>query len=170
MELFRGVNVDWLRLKWYFLGFSLIFSVAGLISMGMHCAHHRQPGAAGRGLQRRHAGAGAVSADSGHEPDSPGHGRGGHQGCQHRHPGLSIEPAATRCSSACRSSTTRAALDAGRQQIVGRAAGALRQPVSPCATCRWWAPRWASSWRSRPCWPRSTPWLGCWSTFGSASS
>ena len=36
MELFRGVNVDWLRLKWYFLGFSLIFSVAGLISMGMH--------------------------------------------------------------------------------------------------------------------------------------
>jgi preprotein translocase subunit SecF len=36
VELFRGVNVDWLRLKWYFLGFSLIFSVAGLISMGMH--------------------------------------------------------------------------------------------------------------------------------------
>ncbi len=36
MELFRGVNVDWLRLKWYFLGFSLIFSVSGLISMGVH--------------------------------------------------------------------------------------------------------------------------------------
>ncbi|MGD0681141.1 MAG: protein translocase subunit SecF [Terracidiphilus sp.] len=36
MELFRGVNVDWLRLKWYFLGFSLIFSVAGLISMSVH--------------------------------------------------------------------------------------------------------------------------------------
>jgi len=36
VELFRGVNVDWLRLKWYFLGFSLIFSVAGIISMGMH--------------------------------------------------------------------------------------------------------------------------------------
>ena len=36
MELFRGVNVDWLRLKWYFLGFSLIFSVAGILSMGMH--------------------------------------------------------------------------------------------------------------------------------------
>ena len=36
MELFHGVNVDWLRLKWYFLGFSLIFSVAGLISMGAH--------------------------------------------------------------------------------------------------------------------------------------
>ena len=36
MEFFRGVNVDWLRLKWYFLAFSLIFSVAGIISMGMH--------------------------------------------------------------------------------------------------------------------------------------
>lgn len=36
MEFFRGVNVDWLRLKWYFLAFSMIFSVAGLISMGLH--------------------------------------------------------------------------------------------------------------------------------------
>ena len=36
MELFRNVNVDWLGKKWYFLGFSLIFSIAGLISMGMH--------------------------------------------------------------------------------------------------------------------------------------
>ena len=36
MELFRGVNVDWLRLKWYFLGFSLIFSISGIVSMGLH--------------------------------------------------------------------------------------------------------------------------------------
>jgi len=36
VELFHGVNVDGLRLKWYFLGFSLIFSVAGIMSMGMH--------------------------------------------------------------------------------------------------------------------------------------
>ena len=28
--------MDWLRLKWYFLAFSMIFSVAGLISMGVH--------------------------------------------------------------------------------------------------------------------------------------
>ena len=33
MELFRGINVDWLGKKWYFLGFSLIFSVAGIFSM-----------------------------------------------------------------------------------------------------------------------------------------
>lgn len=33
MELFRNTNIDWLGKKWYFLGFSLIFSVAGLLSM-----------------------------------------------------------------------------------------------------------------------------------------
>jgi len=43
VELFRNVNVDWLGKKWYFLGFSLIFSVAGLISMGMHWAHTGSP-------------------------------------------------------------------------------------------------------------------------------
>ena len=33
MELFRDVQIDWLGKKWYFLGFSLIFSVAGVLSM-----------------------------------------------------------------------------------------------------------------------------------------
>ena len=33
MELFKTTNIDWLGKKWYFLGFSLIFSVAGLMSM-----------------------------------------------------------------------------------------------------------------------------------------
>jgi preprotein translocase subunit SecF len=33
VELFRDANVDWLGKKWYFLGFSLIFSVAGILSM-----------------------------------------------------------------------------------------------------------------------------------------
>jgi preprotein translocase subunit SecF len=33
VELFRGTNIDWLGKKWYFLGFSLIFSVAGVLSM-----------------------------------------------------------------------------------------------------------------------------------------
>jgi len=36
VEFFRSVNVDWLRLKWYFLGFSLIFSISGLVSMAVH--------------------------------------------------------------------------------------------------------------------------------------
>ena len=33
MELFRDVKIDWLGKKWYFLGFSLIFSVAGVLSL-----------------------------------------------------------------------------------------------------------------------------------------
>jgi preprotein translocase subunit SecF len=33
VELFRTTNIDWLGKKWYFLGFSLIFSVAGLFSI-----------------------------------------------------------------------------------------------------------------------------------------
>jgi preprotein translocase subunit SecF len=43
VELFRGVHVDWLGKKWYFLGFSLIFSVAGIVSMGMHWAQIGSP-------------------------------------------------------------------------------------------------------------------------------
>jgi preprotein translocase subunit SecF len=39
VELFRSVNVDWLGKKWYFLGFSLIFSIAGICSMGWHWTH-----------------------------------------------------------------------------------------------------------------------------------
>ncbi len=33
MELFRDVQIDWLGKKWYFLGFSLVFSVAGVLSI-----------------------------------------------------------------------------------------------------------------------------------------
>jgi preprotein translocase subunit SecF len=43
VELFRQVNVDWLGKKWYFLGFSLIFSIAGLVSMGMLWSHTGSP-------------------------------------------------------------------------------------------------------------------------------
>jgi len=43
VELFHGVNVDWLGKKWYFLAFSLIFSVAGIISMGWHWNHIGSP-------------------------------------------------------------------------------------------------------------------------------
>ncbi len=33
MELFRNPEIDWLRKKWYFLAFSLVFSVAGVLSL-----------------------------------------------------------------------------------------------------------------------------------------
>jgi preprotein translocase subunit SecF len=36
VEFFHSVSVDWLGKKWYFLAFSMIFSVAGLISMALH--------------------------------------------------------------------------------------------------------------------------------------
>ena len=41
MEFFHSVEIDWLGKKWYFLAFSLIFSVAGIISMAVSWA---QPG------------------------------------------------------------------------------------------------------------------------------
>jgi preprotein translocase subunit SecF len=33
LELFRGIEVDWLGKKWYFLAFSLVFSVSGVLSI-----------------------------------------------------------------------------------------------------------------------------------------
>jgi preprotein translocase subunit SecF len=43
VELFHSVNIDWLKKKWYFLGFSLIFSVAGIVSMASHWAQIGSP-------------------------------------------------------------------------------------------------------------------------------
>jgi preprotein translocase subunit SecF len=43
VEFFHSVNVDWLGKKWYFLAFSMIFSVAGIVSMGMHWAKIGSP-------------------------------------------------------------------------------------------------------------------------------
>lgn len=33
MEFFRDTKIDWLGWKWYFLAFSLVFSIAGILSM-----------------------------------------------------------------------------------------------------------------------------------------
>ncbi|HUZ97021.1 MAG TPA: protein translocase subunit SecF [Edaphobacter sp.] len=38
MELFHNPNIDWLGKKWYFLAFSLVFSIAGILSMAFW--HH----------------------------------------------------------------------------------------------------------------------------------
>ena len=43
MEFFRNVNIDFLGKKWYFLAFSLIFSVAGVISMGVRWVRSGTP-------------------------------------------------------------------------------------------------------------------------------
>jgi preprotein translocase subunit SecF len=39
VEFFHHVDIDWLGKKWYFLAFSLIFSISGIISMAAHWAH-----------------------------------------------------------------------------------------------------------------------------------
>ncbi|HTX75898.1 MAG TPA: protein translocase subunit SecF [Terracidiphilus sp.] len=39
MEFFRSPNVNWLGWKWYFLAFSLIFSVAGIAKMSYNWVH-----------------------------------------------------------------------------------------------------------------------------------
>ena len=33
MEFFKSANIDFLGKKWYFIAFSLVFSVAGVLSM-----------------------------------------------------------------------------------------------------------------------------------------
>jgi preprotein translocase subunit SecF len=43
VEFFRNTNIDFLGKKWYFLTFSLIFSVAGIISMGHRWATTGSP-------------------------------------------------------------------------------------------------------------------------------
>ncbi|MGO8934957.1 MAG: protein translocase subunit SecF [Terracidiphilus sp.] len=39
MEFFRNPNVNWLGWKWYFLAFSMIFSVAGIVKMSWNWEH-----------------------------------------------------------------------------------------------------------------------------------
>jgi len=43
VEFFHDVNIDFLGKKWYFLAFSLIFSVAGVVSMGVRWAKAGTP-------------------------------------------------------------------------------------------------------------------------------
>jgi len=43
VEFFRGVNVNWLGWKWYFLAFSMVFSVAGILKMSWYWAHTGSP-------------------------------------------------------------------------------------------------------------------------------
>jgi preprotein translocase subunit SecF len=43
VEFFRGVNVNWLGWKWYFLAFSMIFSVAGIVKMSWNWSHIGTP-------------------------------------------------------------------------------------------------------------------------------
>ena len=72
MEFFRNSNIDFLGKKWYFLAFSLVFSVAGVSFHGVLARH-----SAGRGLP----GGTLVYVKFSHPPDdnadSRGHGARG---------------------------------------------------------------------------------------------
>jgi preprotein translocase subunit SecF len=43
VEFFRSPNINWLGKKWWFLGFSLIFSTAGIVSMANRYVHQGTP-------------------------------------------------------------------------------------------------------------------------------
>ncbi|MGB0063392.1 MAG: protein translocase subunit SecF [Terracidiphilus sp.] len=43
MEFFHSPKVNWLGWKWYFLAFSMVFSVAGLVKMGLNWSHTGTP-------------------------------------------------------------------------------------------------------------------------------
>ncbi len=43
MEFFRNPSVNWLGWKWYFLAFSMIFSVAGIVKMTWNWSHIGSP-------------------------------------------------------------------------------------------------------------------------------
>ena len=60
MEFFRSVNVNWLGWKWYFLGLFHDLQRGRHREDELELDAHRQPGSAGRGLSRRHAGGSAV--------------------------------------------------------------------------------------------------------------
>jgi preprotein translocase subunit SecF len=163
VELFRGVNVDWLKLKWYFLGFSLIFSVAGIISMGMNWAHPvggTQPGALERGLPRRHRSAGAVCQDAGCRQIRKATEAAGIKDAQ-------IQP--IRDVGAASSNEVLISLPEQNQRNRARcrppadhpgcAEGALRQPISR-ANVSVVGPTVGKQLEKQACWPRSTPWLG----------
>jgi preprotein translocase subunit SecF len=43
VEFFRNPNVNWLGWKWYFLAFSMIFSVSGIVKMSWNVSHIGSP-------------------------------------------------------------------------------------------------------------------------------
>ncbi len=169
VELFRSVNMDWLGKKWYFLGFSLIFSVAGIISMASHWTHHRQPGSARRRFPRWHQVQVQFNQPPDPEPDSPGHGGRGHQGCHD--PQLWRRPARNEVLISLPEQHNETALDTGRQQIVNALqAHYATIPLTVRQRAGGGSDGGQASWRSRPAWRPCIRCSGCWFICGSVSS
>jgi len=164
VELFRGVHVDWLRLKWYFLGFSLIFSVAGIVQMGWNWAHIGSPVPLGVDFR----GGTQVQVKFDHTPDlSRIRSATVAAGIKDANVQAYDEPSNNEVLISLPEQTDETSLDRGRQQIDD----ALQSHYDNHFTVRnvqVVGPRWAANWRSRPGWPRFTRCWACSSTSGSA--
>ncbi len=161
MEFFRNVNVNWLGWKWYFLAFSLIFSVAGIAKMSWNWQHIGSPVPLGVDFRGGTQVDVQFSQPPGHQRHPPCHRGGRREGREHSD--LRRRQPINEVLISLPEETNEQALDTGRQQIESALAGPLQQSTStptPGSKWTWSVPRWATSWRNRPRWPRSTPWLG----------
>jgi preprotein translocase subunit SecF len=144
VELFRGVNIDWLRLKWAFLGFSLLFSVAGIVQDGGPVVDHRKPGSAGVDFR----GGTEVQVQFQKAPDIDAI-RQAMDAAGIRD--AKIQPYNTTAGSnqvliSLPEEHNEGALDAGRQQVVSALHAHYSNPSTiPAPRWMWWARRWASS-------------------------
>ena len=165
MELFRGVNVDWLGKKWYFLGFSLIFSVAGIIAMSLHWAHTGTPVPLGVDFR----GGTEVQVQFKQTPDINAIRQAVAQaGIKDASVVNYNDASLNEVLISLPEQQDETSLDAGRAQIVN----ALHSNYAN-THCSLPAPRWmwlgrrsASSWRNRRCWQLFIRCWGCWFTCG----
>ena len=170
MELFHGVNVDWLGKKWFFLAFSMIFSVAGVLSMGWHWTHPVGGLRSPVPLSVDFRGGTQVQVKFDHAPDI--------NKIREATQAAGIKDASVVNYDVASSNevlislpeqTNESALDAGRQQIVD----ALHAHYGDSFVIRnvqVVGPRWANSLRNRLVWRRFTHCWVCWFTSGSAFS
>ena len=115
MEFFHNPRVNWLGWKWYFLAFSMIFSVAGIVKMSWNWSHIGSPVPLGVDFQ-----GGTQWMCSLRKPPDINAIRhaieaGGREGRQH--PDLRAGSRSSGAHQPAREQTNEAALDVGRQQI-----------------------------------------------------
>ena len=114
MEFFRNPSVNWLGWKWYFLAFSMIFSVAGIAKMSWNWSHIGSPVPLGVDFQ----GGTQVDVQFTNPPDIDAirHAIAGgrREGCYHHDLRTGIR--APRADQPARG-TNEAALDTGRQEV-----------------------------------------------------
>ncbi len=167
MEFFRGVNVNWLGWKWYFLAFSMIFSVAGIVKMSWNWSHIGTPVP----LSVDFRGGTEVQVQFANRPDI--------DAIRQAMEAAGIKdariqnfdvPSMNEVLISLPRQSDETSLDTGRQQIVDALHAHYSNPFNVRSKWIASAPRSATSWRRRPRAPFSGPCSACWSISGSASS